>query len=131
MDATLVAWGAIAALGWLLRMAWIARVGLALRWLRDLDPPEPARWPSLSVVLAARDERATIEATVEALLAQSYPGLKVVVVDDRSADGTGEILDRLAAGDPRLCVVHVRELPAGWLGKVHALERGRAAARGE
>jgi glycosyltransferase involved in cell wall biosynthesis len=89
--------------------------------------------PSLSVVVAARDEVLEIETTVRRLLEQRYPGLEVIVVDDRSADGTGEILDRLLAraGGERLAVIHNRVLPRGWLGKCHACRLGAERARGE
>jgi glycosyltransferase involved in cell wall biosynthesis len=65
------------------------------------------------------------------LLALDYPDYEVVAVDDRSADGTRERLEAIASGDPRLRVVRVDELPAGWLGKCHALDRGARAAKGD
>ena len=74
-----------------------------------------------------------IEAAVRSLLAIDYPDYELVVVDDRSEDATGEILDRLKAeiSATRLGVVHVRELPAGWLGKTHAMWSAAQAATGE
>jgi hypothetical protein len=68
---------------------------------------------------------------MRSLLAQERVELRVVAVDDRSGDGTGAILDRLAASDPRLEVVHVEALPDGWLGKNHACDAGARRARGE
>lgn len=104
----------------------LARVShLALSPLPDLPLPR------LSIVIAARDEADTLEPALRSLLAQDYPGLELVLVDDRSADGTGALMDKLAAADPRLTVVHVTELPAGWLGKVNALRRGYERSRGE
>ena len=80
--------------------------------------------PALSVLVAAKEEEANIGACVSGLLAQDYPRLQVVAVNDRSADRTGAIIDELAARDPRLTAVHVKELPAGWFGKNHAMMTG-------
>ena len=64
---------------------------------------------------------------MRSLLAQDYPALEVIAVDDRSGDRTGTILDDLARDDPRLRVVHIDALPDGWLGKTNALQRGADA----
>src|SRR5450432_2196410 len=53
-----------------------------------------------------------------------YPQFDVIAIDDRSTDETGKILDEIAAANPRLRVIHVHDLPAGWLGKSHALHVG-------
>jgi glycosyltransferase involved in cell wall biosynthesis len=103
---------------------------LAIPSLRDV-PPGRGNVPRLSVVVAARDEERHIEPAVRALLAQRYPSYELIVVDDRSTDGTADILERLAAAEPRLTVVRIRELPEGWLGKNHALHIGAAGATGE
>jgi len=87
--------------------------------------------PSVSVVVPARDEAASISRALGSLLAQDYPDLEVIAVDDRSADGTGALLHEVAARERRLVVLRVDDLPAGWLGKNHALWRGAEQARGE
>jgi len=98
--------------------------GTARAWdLRPLaedepEPPEPSRWPSVSVLVPARNEARVLPETLPSLRAQDYPGeWETVVVDDRSTDGTGE-LATLAGTD----------LPPGWVGKVWALEQARALA---
>jgi glycosyltransferase involved in cell wall biosynthesis len=87
--------------------------------------------PRLSVVVPARDEAFAIGRAIGSLLAQDYPDLEIIVVDDRSSDATGNILRDLAARNPRLVTLRVDELPAGWLGKNHALWRGAEHATGE
>jgi len=101
--------------------------------LRDVAEPVPTVYPSLSVVVPARDEERAVGESVRSMVAQDYPGsLEVVAVDDRSADRTGEILESLRAETPGLLrVLHVKELAEDWLGKNHALSLGVAEARGD
>lgn len=99
--------------------------------LADVPPLSPGAAPRLSVVIAARDEERNVEAALRSVLRQSYPELEVVVVDDRSSDATGPILDRMEMANRHLRVLHVEELPPGWLGKNHALHVGATQATGE
>jgi len=94
-------------------------------------PPDGMTLPRLSVVMPARDEASAVGRAVESLLAQDYPDLEIIVVDDRSTDATGAVLRELAAKDQRLLALRVDELPVGWLGKNHALWRGAERASGE
>jgi glycosyltransferase involved in cell wall biosynthesis len=94
-------------------------------------PPPAGPWPRVSVIVPACNEAEHIEVTVRSLLAQDYPHLEVIAVDDRSTDATGAVLDRLASADPRLSVLHIETLPAGWLGKVHAMHCAVERATGE
>lgn len=104
---------------------------------RELVPltTEPAldreEMPRVSIVIAGRNEERDIERGIDSLLALDYPNLELIAVNDRSTDRTGEILDHRAAGDSRLKVVHVTELPPNWLGKCHAMHLGAAQASGE
>jgi len=108
----------------------IQRGNRSIRFLKDL-PPLAGPLPRVSILIPARNEERTLEEALRSILALDYDNLEIDVVDDRSTDRTGEILDRMAAADPRLRVVHVRELPPGWLGKNHALWLGAGKATGE
>jgi glycosyltransferase involved in cell wall biosynthesis len=122
---------AVASLIWLFQLARLILSHKHAFALRDLpaEPPDGG-WPALAVVIAARDEEAMIGRAARSLSAQDYPALSVIAVDDRSSDRTGAILDELALEDERLRVVHIDNLPDGWLGKTHAMQSGADAAQG-
>lgn len=101
--------------------------------------PPPTDAPLISVCVPARNEERNIRACVESILAQDHPNFEVIVLDDRSTDGTSEILRNLlsnlkqhtSSGRPSLQIIRGADLPAGWAGKPHALFQASAAARGD
>lgn len=106
-------------------------------WLRfanlrkETASPAKRTLPSLSVVVPARNEAEAVRETIERLGASDYPGLEIVLVNDRSDDGTGDIAESLRPSISNLRVLHVRELPERWLGKTHAMWFGANASSGE
>lgn len=137
---TNLAWGLAAA--WL----WKGITSLAgMRRLPDLSRIDPATLPpipesdgpDLSVVIPARDEEAVIGKCLRSLLGSAGLKLQIIAVDDRSGDRTGQLMDEIAAeacetkSPHQFEVIHITELPAGWLGKPHALATAakRAVAR--
>jgi hopene-associated glycosyltransferase HpnB len=89
--------------------------------------PDPATWPDVCIVVPARNEAGVLPATLSSLAGQDYPGRRrIVVVDDRSTDGTAEVAR--SAGHGSVDVVDGTELPEGWAGKVWALEQGLVRA---
>ncbi len=128
----------ILVVSWVIVLGWTWRVSVAIRGFADAGPVEEAREskrnesgdsPVLSVVVPARNEEKAIETTLRSLFRVIGVPLEIVAVDDRSTDGTGRIMDHLAeeiksgktATKHSYKVIHIDNLPAGWMGKTHAM----------
>lgn len=132
---------ALGIFAWVIALAWAASTAIALRKLPGIPDLLDAKYaaaiadaPLIAVIVPARNEAADIAATLRSLLAMEGVRLEILAVDDRSTDATGAIMDRMAAEaaaeGKNLTALHVSELPAGWMGKTHAmaLAAGRATA---
>jgi glycosyltransferase involved in cell wall biosynthesis len=127
--------------GTVLGLAWFSRIvdaALGMPKLADIAQPQWDRHPTandrVSIVVPACNEETDIEQTLHQLLALDYPNYEVIAVDDRSTDRTGEVMDRVASSPAArgiLRILHVRELPAGWLGKAHAMWTAGKQATGD
>jgi chlorobactene glucosyltransferase len=99
-----------------------------------LDSYAPrTRGPLISIIIPARDEAANIETCLRSVLGTTYESIEIIVVDDRSSDGTAAIVERVARSPEaggRLRLVRGAELPAGWFGKPWALVQGCRVASG-
>lgn len=104
---------------------------MQLPQVQKFAPAADENCPRISLLFAARDEEEKLSAALETLLALDYPNFEIVAVDDRSTDTTTKILFESKAKDSRLKVVRVDELPSGWLGKPHALQKGFEVSNGE
>ncbi len=99
-----------------------------LRERDTMSVREPARWPSVVAVVPARNEADVIQRSIASLIAQDYKGeFHVVLVDDQSEDGTGDLARALSS--PRLTVLTGADRPAGWTGKLWAMNQGGDHAR--
>ncbi|MEU1815953.1 glycosyltransferase [Streptomyces roseifaciens] len=120
--------GSLAAWVWLL-------LGQGFFWRTDVRLPgrtPPAQWPSVAIVVPARDEAEVLPSSLPSLLAQDYPGrAEIFLVDDGSSDGTGDLARALAAehGGLPLTVDSPGEPGPGWTGKLWAVRHGMALAR--
>ncbi len=123
----------------LVGLVWASRQFAVVRAVRhdrrlrpDSHEPLGEDAPRLTVLVSAKDEEDNIETCVDSLLAQDYPNLEIIAINDRSDDRTGEILDQIQRkhGD-RVQAVHVRRLADGWFGKNHAMHTGMKYATGK
>lgn len=111
--------------------AWLYLAFAHNRFWQTLLPaasPEPAAWPSVDIIVPARNEAESMPVAMPALLAQDYPGAwRVILVDDHSTDGTGEIAASVAQdmdAESRLQIIVAPKLAEGWSGKVAAMNAG-------
>ena len=133
--------------GGILGLAWFSRVidaGLGARTIDDLstaewdrDPQAEDRFPRLSIIVPACNEEGTVAECLGRLLHQDYANFEIIAVDDRSTDQTGALMEEVAAeaGERRshdtLRVLHVQDLPPGWMGKVFAMWTASQQASGD
>jgi hypothetical protein len=130
LSAGLVVAGVVAGVA-VVATALVYRTYASVTRLSNVQPLPEGQGPRVSIVVAAKNEELHIRSAVASLLAQDYHDVELIVVEDRSTDRTGTILDEMTAKTARVQVVHIKELPAGWLGKNHALNAGAAKATGE
>jgi glycosyltransferase involved in cell wall biosynthesis len=128
--------------GAILALAWFSRIvdaALGMPSVVDISKPEWDRNPvatsgnpRVSIIVPARNEENDIKRSLARLLALDYDNYEVIAVNDRSTDRTGEIMEEvLGSGQGRLRVIHHRNLPAGWLGKTHAMWTATNQAKGD
>lgn len=129
---------ALIVIGALVLAVWVARHFAMNRALRgepvvradaSLGPPNPA--PRVTALIPARNEAGNLPSCLEALIAQHYPGLEILVIDDRSNDGTEEVVRSFAGRNGEIRLLRVDSLPAGWTGKNYALDTGSREAHGD
>jgi hypothetical protein len=116
---------------WLTHGLRVAYGALLLPWLKDCKPAMDAECPRVSILFAARDEEEKLPMALETLRRIDYPKLEIVAANDRSTDSTAKILQEAAERDARLRVLTIADLPAGWLGKPHALQCAYEASSGD
>ncbi len=126
--------------GCVLGLVWLWRLADATLGVPKIADISVAEWdrkptgdPRISIIVPACNEAADIEATLTRLLALEYENYEVIAVNDRSTDRTGEVMERIAvsASPDRLKIIHITELPAGWMGKPHAMWSASNLASGD
>lgn len=122
-------------------VTWLVYIGRGLPGLLRITqlhqnsetqlPTTYEEWPSVSIIVAACNEERSIAEAIQSILKIEYPRYEIIAINDRSSDRTGQILDEIHRKNPQVKVIHIEELPQGWLGKNHALFQGAKQAKGE
>jgi glycosyltransferase involved in cell wall biosynthesis len=124
----------LAIISFCLMVACTLDVVLGMRRMAALDDVPPLHQenvPKVSVIIPACNEAATLEPALKSIFAMDYADLEVIVVNDRSVDHTGVVLEQMQKQYPSLHIHDISALTEGWLGKNHALQYGAERARGE
>ena len=128
--------------GCILALVWLSRVADAFWGMPKVADISQAAWnrkgagrsSRISIIVPACNEESDIEQSLTRLLALDYGNYEIIAVDDRSTDRTGKIMDRIAArpeAHSKLKIIHITDLPQGWLGKTHAMWRAANQSSGD
>lgn len=120
-------------------LTWLTLVFMPVRWrmserweVVDSSHAHISKWPSLSVIVPARNESASLPLTLPSWLNQDYAESEIILIDDESSDGTEECANDIAArSDRKIQVLKGSPPPPGWTGKLWALQQGIIASSGE
>jgi glycosyltransferase involved in cell wall biosynthesis len=127
----LTAYSIIITLAWIATTIWLLVNSAKITYLQDVPVAGSDIQPSVAVVIAVKDEEAEVEQALNSVCELDYNNYKIIVINDRSADSTPQILQKAAAANPRITVITITNLPKGWLGKNHALYQGYLASSEE
>ena len=135
-DIVLWTYFAVTGIFWCVFYFNVTRLSQRLPILPADDIPVNTNLPMLSVIITAKDEAETIEHALQTILKTDYPNFEIIIVNDRSVDDTGKIIDHFALKYSKqqhheIIPIHIDHLPENWLGKVHALYIATKKARGE
>lgn len=128
-DVVIYCVSALCTIGWLAYLLRAAYHGSSIVALPKRDTIDNAG--KVSIIIAGRNEEKVIERCLHSLSSITYPNIEFIIINDRSNDATGKILDYVAAKDERIKPIHITSLPEGWLGKVNALNVGVQHATGD
>lgn len=120
-----------ATLCWLLLSCYLIINSRRIKFLKKVKLPPGFHEPSVAVIIAVRNEEAELEKALLTICNLNYSNYKIIIINDRSTDNTSLILQSLSSTHQNLQVISVDNLPAGWIGKTHALFTGFTHANAE
>jgi cellulose synthase/poly-beta-1,6-N-acetylglucosamine synthase-like glycosyltransferase len=114
----------LVAIFWVTISIYLTVCSYKVRFLKDIHPNKFRNEPRVAVIIAVRNEEEELERSLKSVLELDYKNFRIITINDRSTDRTPEILENIKLNNPSMDLIHVKELPEGWLGKNHALYQG-------
>lgn len=109
---------------WVLLTAYLLINSYKIRFLSAIRNGHSLAEPAIAIIIAVRNEEADVEKALSSVCNLDYNNYRLVLVNDRSTDRTPQILENFAQKFSHVSVIHIHELPRGWMGKSHALYEG-------
>jgi glycosyltransferase involved in cell wall biosynthesis len=117
-------YGVVITTAWVITSIYIIVNSAKIAFLKNLVADDTFIQPAVVMIIAVKDEEAEVEAALTSICNLAYSNYRILVINDRSTDRTGEILAKMEVLHPSISVITIHDLPPGWLGKNHALYQG-------